>query len=218
MAIKVARGTKTFTKAVSGAYVSDKAASVTIKEGLPSSKKGKAIMNRAIKKGVKAISRLIDEQVLTQTVNSMEAGDVVVHTSKAVSDNPKNIAGSSRVDVTLIPPIALLHCADAMMDGADKYDPYNWRAKKIAMRGYIAAIFRHALAVLEGEDIAHDSLTKHLGHIMASAAIVLDAQAHGCLIDDSLSLDGGMALAAARRTVEANVRVRREARARKQSS
>ena len=137
----------------------------------------------------------------------------LVPTTKATSNNPKNIAGSSRVDATLVPSISILHCADAMMDGADKYDPYNWRAKDIAVRGYIAAIFRHAFAYMEGEDCASDSLVKHLGHIMASAAILIDATAHGRIIDDRLALDGGTAFNLARARVESNVKFRRERRA-----
>lgn len=143
---------------------------------------------------------------------SMPPGDVVVHTSKATSDNPKNIASSVRVALTLVSPIAQLHCADAMMDGADKYDPYNWRAKKIAIRSYADAIKRHLDAYMEGEDVASDSGCKHLGHIMAGAAILLDAEAHGCIVDDRLNKDDGSVYARARAQVEANVKMRRAKR------
>jgi hypothetical protein len=138
--------------------------------------------------------------------------DTVIHTSKATSDNPKNILSNTRVDTTLTSPIAQLHCADAMHDGADKYDPYNWRAKKIAARAYVAAMKRHLDAYMEGEDVAQDSGCKHLGHVMASAAILLDAEAHGTLIDDRLAVDGGKAFNEVRQKVEANIKMRRERR------
>lgn len=133
--------------------------------------------------------------------------------SKATSDNPKNIAAKVRIDTTLVPAIAIAHCADAMMDGADKYDPYNWRAKQIACRAYVAAAKRHLDAWMEGEECAKDSGTHHLGHVMATCAILLDAQEHGIMIDDRLALDGGKALARVRAKVEANVSTRRAKRA-----
>lgn len=133
-------------------------------------------------------------------------------TTKAVSDNPKNILGNARVSLTLVPPIALLHCADAMTDGADKYDPYNWRAKAVGIRGFCDAMKRHIDAYMEGEECATDSGAKHLGHVMAGAAILIDAGAHGALVDDRLSEDQGSVYEAQRSIVEANVKRRRDQR------
>ena len=115
-------------------------------------------------------------------------------TSKATTANPKDLLGAERASITKIPPVALVHCADAMMDGAGKYDPYNWRAKKITAHGYVDAAFRHLFAYWEGEDRAPDSNVHHLGHVMATCAILLDAHAHGCLIDDRPTSDGGRAI------------------------
>lgn len=133
---------------------------------------------------------------------------VVKTTSKAKTSNPKDILGSRRVSLTKIPPIALIHVADAMMDGATKYDPYNWRAKDITLLGYIDAAFRHILAYMEGENQASDSGAHHLGHAMATLAILLDAEAHGNLIDDRPKSDGGVALSTAIKLVTANIQIR----------
>lgn len=105
-------------------------------------------------------------------------------TSKATTANPKDIVGSTKVSLSKVPAVALAHCAHAMMDGARKYDPYNWRAKAVQAGIYIDAAMRHILDWLEGEEIAPDSGVHHLGHAMACCAILLDCQENGCLIDD----------------------------------
>ena len=105
-------------------------------------------------------------------------------TSKAEGPNPKDLQGKKKISLTKIPPIALLHCAHAMMDGAKKYDCYNWRAKDITASIYVDAAKRHFDAWFEGEEQAGDSQVHHLGHAMACGAILLDAQETGGLIDD----------------------------------
>jgi len=98
--------------------------------------------------------------------------------------NPKDLMGSTKVDMTVIPPTALPHLAFAMMDGAYKYGPYNWRIVPVQARTYVSAAMRHLLDWLDGEEYASDSLAHHLGHAMACCAILLDAQAQSMLVDD----------------------------------
>jgi len=105
-------------------------------------------------------------------------------TSKAEGPNPKDLQGKKKISLTKVSSIALLHCAHAMMDGAKKYDPYNWRAKDITASIYVDAGKRHFDAWFEGEELADDSKAHHLGHAMACAAILLDAIETGGLIDD----------------------------------
>lgn len=100
------------------------------------------------------------------------------------SDNPKNIAARSRIKLAFIPPAATAHCAHAMMDGAAKYNAYNWREKKIALMEYASAAKRHIDDWVDGEDVAEDSLCHHLGHAMACCAIMLDAIENSVAIDD----------------------------------
>lgn len=104
--------------------------------------------------------------------------------SKATTANPKDLYGSQKISFTKVSAIAIAHCAMAMMDGARKYGPYNWRDKPVIASIYIDAGTRHRLAWFEGQEVADDSKVHHLGHSMACDAIILDAQAHGVLIDD----------------------------------
>lgn len=98
--------------------------------------------------------------------------------------NPKTLMGARRVDISLLPAAGIIHGSHAMMDGAAKYNPYNWREKKVPARTYISAAMRHLLDYLDGEETATDSGVHHLGHVIGCCAIVLDAMETGNLIDD----------------------------------
>jgi hypothetical protein len=100
------------------------------------------------------------------------------------SKNPKDLVARQKVNIALLPSSGIIHGAMACMDGAEKYDPYNWREEKISFVGYISAIQRHGLDLLDGEDCASDSLCHHLGHIIATASILIDAIENDCVIDD----------------------------------
>lgn len=98
--------------------------------------------------------------------------------------NPKDRIGAAKVDFTLIPTSAKIALALALMDGATKYGPYNWRVEPVQFRTYLGAAERHLEDVKEGEEIARDSLVEHLGHVMACCAILIDAHYQGKLVDD----------------------------------
>jgi hypothetical protein len=110
--------------------------------------------------------------------------------TKATTPNPKDLLGAKKVSITKLPAIGILHGAHGMMNGAEKYGPYNWREKSVLAGIYVDAMARHLLAWFEGEEIAEDSGVHHLGHLIADAAILLDAQANGNLIDDRPKSDG----------------------------
>lgn len=98
--------------------------------------------------------------------------------------NPKDLLGVKKVSMTKIPTIAIAHEALAMMDGAGKYGPHNWRGNGVQAMIYIDALMRHVMLWVEGQEEAPDSGCHHLGHARACLGILLDAQATGNLIDD----------------------------------
>ncbi len=100
------------------------------------------------------------------------------------SQNPKNVAARSRIKPSLLPAAGIIHGAHAAMDGARKYGPYNWRKEKIALMEYVSACQRHLMDFQDGENDAPDSQCHHLGHVIATCAIMLDAIENGCVIDD----------------------------------
>ena len=98
--------------------------------------------------------------------------------------NPKDLLGLAKVSLTKNPPAALIYMALAMMNGAVKYGPFNWRKKKVIASVYVDAAMRHLQAWQDGENDADDSKVPHLGHALASIAIIVDALETGNLIDD----------------------------------
>lgn len=98
--------------------------------------------------------------------------------------NPKDLIGIRKVQLGLLPAAGKIAGALAMQDGAAKYGPYNWRSTEVNLTIYLDAIERHLLALRDGEDEARDSGVHHLGHIIACASIILDAQETNNLVDD----------------------------------
>ena len=100
--------------------------------------------------------------------------------------NPKDIAGSKKLGLGAVCPVAIAHESCAMLDGELKYGARSWRKDKIVARRYVDAAMRHLNAWAEGEEVAPDSGVHHLGHARACLGILLDAQETGNLIDDRI--------------------------------
>ena len=98
--------------------------------------------------------------------------------------NPKDFLGAKKVPFTCFPAAGQIHGSMAMEDGEFKYGFMNWREHPVKARIYIDAMKRHIAAWEDGEETAQDSLVHHLGHVIACAAILLDAQEVGNLLDD----------------------------------
>lgn len=105
-------------------------------------------------------------------------------TAGPTSTNPKDALGRAKPQLGLLPGAAKIIAALAMEDGARKYGPYNWRDMTVAATVYLDACERHLLRLRDGEDIDPESGVHHLGHLIASAAIYLDAEVGGTLVDD----------------------------------
>jgi hypothetical protein len=103
-----------------------------------------------------------------------------------MSENPKHLSAMrdgkeplEYVVYEMLPLDARVH-----KHGADKYGVRNWRKQPILASTYEGAMLRHFIAWARGEDLDPDSGMPHLAHLRACCAVVLDAQAHGTLIDD----------------------------------
>lgn len=130
--------------------------------------------------------------------------ELVAPVSKSLGDNPKDILGAKKPDATKIPAVAIAWESLAMMDGAGKYDSYNWRANKVVASIYVAACKRHLDLWFEGQRTAEDSGCHHLGHARACLGILLDAETTGNLLDDRPVTEGSTeAYAAVMKEIEA---------------
>lgn len=98
--------------------------------------------------------------------------------------NPKDAIGSDKAPLHLWPATATLYGALGLLDGALKYGRGNWRVAGVRASIYVDAIQRHLDAYREGEYVDPDSGLPHLAHLLASAAILVDAGAMGKLTND----------------------------------
>lgn len=106
--------------------------------------------------------------------------------------NPKAAAAIGKPKFNAIPPSALRELGGAMHNGWEKYGIVNWRVpgQEVSASTYVDAMLRHLHAWQEGGKCSADTThifpegVHHLGHAMACCAILIDAEKHGCLIDD----------------------------------
>lgn len=98
--------------------------------------------------------------------------------------NPKDALGSGRVPMGLFPDTAVIAGSMAFLEGALKYEPYNWRRAGVRASIYVEALRRHMAAWWNGEDMDHKSGLNHLWKALACLAILIDAQEYGMLTDD----------------------------------
>lgn len=101
-----------------------------------------------------------------------------------MTNNPKHASGQSKPPLHLNPPVALIEMAMVMQHGAQKYGAWNWRKSDVVRRIYLDAALRHLFAMIDGQEFDPDSNRLHAAHVMASMAILLDAQSLGRLADD----------------------------------
>lgn len=112
------------------------------------------------------------------------SGQIDKPKSGLVDGNLKTAAAQNKPRLSDVPPVALFALGAAMSDGKDKYGRYNWRETGTTASVFYDAIHRHLADWYNGEDYANDSGVNHLGHIMASCAILLDSELHGSMNDD----------------------------------
>lgn len=98
--------------------------------------------------------------------------------------NPKQAFGDKKPPLGYIPLSAQLAELEALYDGLLKYDPLNWRETMVEAMTYVEAAMRHLQLWKVGEELTRDTLVKNLGAVKACCTILIDAAAHGTLIDN----------------------------------
>lgn len=98
--------------------------------------------------------------------------------------NPKDAAGRAKVPLHLWPAAATAYGSIGLLEGELKYGRNNFRATPVAASVYVAACKRHLDYWIEGQEVASDTGSPHLGNALACLAILVDAKTNGTLIDD----------------------------------
>lgn len=98
--------------------------------------------------------------------------------------NPKDVIGSRKLHLSLVPDTLIVEAATAYVEGASKYGRFNWRIAGVRASIYIDALERHMAKYKNGEDYDPATRVKHLASVLACAGILLDAELCGKLTDD----------------------------------
>jgi len=106
------------------------------------------------------------------------------HGSNLPDANLKTIAAIGKPTFHAVPVIGYVALGQAMQNGEDKYERFNWRTAGSTSSVFFDAMLRHLLDWYCGEDHAADSKIHHLAHLMAGSTILLDSELHGKLNDD----------------------------------
>lgn len=104
--------------------------------------------------------------------------------TKLSNPNPKEAIGATKLPLHLCSPVAMAHWSLAQYAGMIKYGAWNWRAAGVRASTYIGAMLRHVESYASGEEYDPVDGTRHLGNIMACAAILMEAKAMNLLTDD----------------------------------
>ena len=98
--------------------------------------------------------------------------------------NPKQAFGDLKDQLALNPHSAAIEQSKAHRLGHNKYGFMNWRENPVEAMTYAHAMIRHIYEWIEGRDTDAESGAHPFGHVMSSAAIVIDAAEQGTLIDN----------------------------------
>lgn len=100
------------------------------------------------------------------------------------ASNPKDVIGSTKVPLDLVPGTTKVYLALGHLEGDLKYGRVNWREAGVKVTIYLAALDRHIEKFKNGE--WEDPFTKvpHLANALCCLSIIVDAYECGKLVDD----------------------------------
>ena len=105
--------------------------------------------------------------------------------------NPKDALASVKIPMNLWPVTATAVGSLGILNGRLKYGQANYRATEVRASVYIGAAMRHLALWSEGQEEDPIEKVPHLSGALASLAIIVDARAHGTLVDDRPVASGG---------------------------
>lgn len=105
-------------------------------------------------------------------------------TQDSKEPNPKDIVGSTKLGLDLVPDTLSVFAALSFTEGALKYGSFNWRRTPVRGSIYTAALRRHLGKYTNGEWADARTKVPHLASVIACAGIILDAGVVGTLVDD----------------------------------
>lgn len=102
----------------------------------------------------------------------------------AKPSNPKDIIGSDKLPMGLVPDTVIAYASLGFLEGMLKYGLVNWRAMGVRISIYMDACKRHLAKFQNGEWEDPQTKVPHLASALACIGIILDAHVSGKLEDD----------------------------------
>jgi len=104
--------------------------------------------------------------------------------STVKESNPKDIVGSRKAKLSVVPAGVLFDLGNAMTEGTCKYGRHNYRAIGVRSSVYYDAAVGHLFDWWEGQDIDAESGLSHVTKAIASLVVLRDAMLQDKLVDD----------------------------------
>jgi hypothetical protein len=104
--------------------------------------------------------------------------------STVKESNPKDLIGSRKAKLSVVPAGVLLDLGNAMVEGMCKYGRRNYRAIGVRSSVYYDAAVGHLMDWWEGQDIDEESGMSHVTKAIASLVVLRDAMMQDKLVDD----------------------------------
>ncbi len=102
----------------------------------------------------------------------------------AKPSNPKDIIGSNKLPMALVPSTTTAYLALGHSEGHIKYGLVNWREAGVRASIYLDALARHIAKWQNGEEEDPETTVPHLANAITCLSIIIDAKECGKLIDD----------------------------------
>jgi Domain of unknown function (DUF5664) len=98
--------------------------------------------------------------------------------------NPKDVIGSRKAPLSLVPWTLVVCASNALLEGALKYGRFNWRIAGVRASIYLDALKRHIAKWENGQNYDPETLVDHLDSAIGCLAIMRDAALYGKFTDD----------------------------------
>lgn len=98
--------------------------------------------------------------------------------------NPKDIIGSNKLPLDIVPTVTRALLTLGHLEGHIKYGYVNWREAGVNFNIYTGALERHVEKLKGGEWADKVTKVPHIGNALACLSIIADAAYAGKLIDN----------------------------------
>lgn len=98
--------------------------------------------------------------------------------------NPKDLIGSKKAKLSVIPAGVMFEIGLGLLEGACKYGRHNYRAAGVRSSVYYDATLGHLMDWWEGQDIDPESGLNHVTKALSSLTVLRDAMLQEMLTDD----------------------------------